>query len=332
MLRAYYAGVDLGGTKTAVAIGDGHSTTLVANRTIETQGERGPDDVLARIAATIDTLRRDAGVSIEAICMGVPGLCDIEQGRVLFCPNLTGYWRGIEAAAILNAATGAPVRLLNDARAAAFGEFRFGDRPGSDLIMVTVGTGIGGGVVLDGRLRLGRFGAAGEIGHQTIVPNGVPCGCGNHGCVESVASGPALTAEGVRLLRIGLAPHLHELVSGDAGAVTPTRMAQAADAGDREIEAAITRAARWLGVGIANAVTLLGVERVVLTGGMSALGERLLAPIRTEIQHRVRMFPPSDVTVARSTIGEGAGLLGAIAWAATTEVKEKTTWTTTTQT
>jgi glucokinase len=324
MLRAYYAGVDLGGTKTAIAIGDGHSTSVLASRTIETRGERGPEDVLARIGAAGDELRREAGIeALSGAGVGIPGLCDIAGGRVLFCPNLTGNWRGVEAGAILARSLGAPVRLLNDARAAAWGEFRFGSRPGDDLLMVTVGTGIGGGVVLDGRLRLGRLGAAGEIGHQTVVPNGVPCGCGNRGCLESVSSGPALAAEGVRLLRIGLAPNLHGLVGGDADAVSPGKMA---DSGDPEIEAAIERSARWLGTGIANAVTLLGVERVVLTGGMSALGDKLLVPIREEIKTRVRMFPPDDVQVECSAVGERAGVLGALAWAA--DHGERNSWTT----
>jgi glucokinase len=131
-----------------------------------------------------------------------------------------------------------------------------------------------------------------------------------------------------------LAPRLHELTAGDAGKITPASMLEAATLGDTEIEAAIERAARWLGIGIANAVTLTGVERVVITGGLSALGDRLTDPVRIEIRNRVRMFPPDDVQVDVSKIPDGfAGLLGAIAWAADSRRQhEKATWTTPTQT
>jgi glucokinase len=183
------------------------------------------------------------------------------------------------------------------------------------MVFFTIGTGIGGGVVTGGRLHLGPLGAAGEIGHQTLIPDGPLCGCGNRGCLEALASGPALTGEGVRLLRAGLAPRLWELTGGDANAVTPERMGEAAGS-DSAVAAAIERASRFIGVAVANVVTILHPELVVLGGGVAGLGERLLQPVREELRRRVRMFPVDDVRVELSALPGRAGALGGIALAA----------------
>ena len=206
---SYYAGVDLGGTKTAVAVGDG-SAELLVTRTFETRGDRGPDAVLADVARIINEL--GSGVSLAGIGVGVPGLCDPSEGKVLFCPNLTGYWRGVPAAGdacqILRRCTRFSAERCscgNILRVPVREPARSGHDSGHRGEPVSAVESFGG------QLQLGRFGAAGEIGHQTIVQDGVICGCGNRGCLETVASGPALTAEALRLLRIGLAPKLRQL-------------------------------------------------------------------------------------------------------------------------
>ena len=184
------------------------------------------------------------------------------------------------------------------------------------MIFLTVGTGIGGGVVIDRKLRLGPLGAAGELGHQTIQSDGPLCGCGNRGCLETLASGPALIGEGVRLLLSGLAPALHKLTGGNVAAVTPKEMGEAARAGDAAVGAAIARAAAYLGIGVANAVTAMHPDMVVLGGSVAALGDLLLDPIRAVVRERVRMFPVDEVTIERSILEDKAGLLGGIALAA----------------
>jgi glucokinase len=212
---------------------------------------------------------------------------------------------------------GCPVHLLNDARAATLGEFVFGrGRGAGTMVFFGLGTGVGGGVVVDGKLRLGALGAAGEIGHQTVLPDGPLCGCGNRGCLETLASGSAIAAEGVRLFLSGNAPRLHEICGGELARVSPETMAQAARSGDAAVRAALTRAGEWLGLGAANLVTALHPELVVLGGGVAELDDLLLDPVRAAIRRRVGIFPADDVRVERSALGSRAGLLGAIALAA----------------
>lgn len=159
------------------------------------------------------------------------------------------------------------------------------------------------------------LGAAGEIGHQTILPDGPLCGCGNRGCLETLASGPAIAAEGVRLLLSGNAPTLHALCEGNASKVSPSIMGAAARAGEASVAAAIQRAAEWLGIGVANLVTVLHPDLIVLGRGVAELGDLLLTPVREAIRQRVGMFPTADVRVERSALGDNAGLMGGIALA-----------------
>jgi glucokinase len=207
--------------------------------------------------------------------------------------------------------------LLNDVRTATLGELTFGHgaRAGT-MAFFALGTGIGGGIAVEGKLRLGPLGAAGELGHQTILPDGPRCGCGNNGCLETLASGPAITAEGVRLLKSGLAPRLHGLVAGDPGRVSPKEMAEAARAGDETVAEAIRRATEYLGIGVANVVTVLHPELVVFGGGVAQMGDLLLDGVRDAVRRRVRMIPTSDLRVELSLLGERAGVLGAVALAA----------------
>ncbi|MDX2179169.1 MAG: ROK family protein [Bryobacteraceae bacterium] len=302
-------GIDLGGTNIAGAI-------AARERSVATLAHEGPEAVLKRVAA----LARELTSEVEAVGMGLPGLVDREHGVSKFLPNMPTQWRDVPVAEFLRAELGCPVYLLNDARLAALGEFIYGGRDAQTpqaqtMVFFTLGTGVGGGVIVDGKLRLGPLGAAGEIGHQTILPDGPLCGCGNRGCLETLASGPALSGEGVRLMRTGLAPRLHKLVGGDAQRVTPREMGIAAREGDQAVEAAIERVASYLGIAIANLVNVLHPELVVLGGGVAALGDLLLAPVRAEVLRRVGMFPADNVRIENSALGDRAGALGGIALA-----------------
>ncbi len=303
-----YAAVDLGGTTITCAIGE--ATGRILNSiTIPTASHEGPDAVLSRIAACIQSFSPGP---LTALGMGVPGRVHLATGVTEFLPNLHTQWRNIPVGPILAERLGCPVYLLNDCRAAALGELTFGESTARDFVLLMIGTGIGGGVVIDGKLRLGPLGAAGEVGHQTILPDGPLCGCGNHGCLEALASGTAISAAGVRLLLAGNAPNLHALTGGDLNRVTPQTMASA---NDPAIAAAIHTAATYLGIGIANLVTTLHPELILLGGGVSALGDLLLAPIRAVVSERVRMFPTTGLDIRLSTIGVDAGILGALALA-----------------
>jgi glucokinase len=313
-VKQLFASVDLGGTKIAAAIAGSDGEILSEGR-IATNSQEGPEAVLLRIAELVTKL--SAGVRLAGVGMGVPGLVDVSTGVTRFLPNLPTQWRGVPVGETLFAKLGCPVFLLNDARMATFGEFTFGLGKSADtMIFLTIGTGIGGGLVIDGKLRLGPLGAAGELGHQTILRDGPLCGCGNRGCLEALASGPALVGEGIRLLHSGLAPLLFEIVAGNAAAVTPKEMGLAARAGDTAVREAIVRTATWLGIGIANMVTALHPEIVVLGGSVAALDDLLLEPVRVTVAERVHMFPVHDLRIERSLLGDKAGLLGGIALAA----------------
>lgn len=304
-----YASVDLGGTNIAVAVGrwDGQ---ILAEGTLPTQGHEGPERVIARIAWL---LRDVSSLPLTAVGVGVPGLADRQAGRTLFLPNLPSQWRGVPVAEQLAERLGCPAYLLNDARMAALGELDFGyGREVEDFIFLTLGTGIGGGVVLGGRLHAGPLGAAGELGHMTVEPDGPLCGCGSRGCLETLASATALRAGAIRLLLMGQAPALFALVEGDLNRVSPALLA---DCGDPAIEALIDRTADYLGIGIANAVLLLHPQAVVLGGGLAQMGERLFSRVRDAVSARARMFPLDGLRIVGSRTGQQAATLGGIALA-----------------
>lgn len=310
-----YASVDLGGTNIAgvFAGGDGR---VVCEKKVPTQAHEGPEAVLNRVAQLVNGLAGESGGRPVALGMGVPGLADLQRGVTKFLPNLPTQWRDVPVRDLLSPQVGCPVYLLNDVRMATLGELVFGHgRTARTMVFFALGTGIGGGVAVDGKLRLGPLGAAGELGHQTILPDGPRCGCGSHGCLEALASGPALAAEGVRLMLSGQAPRLHELVHGEASAVTPKEMAAAAEAGDLAIQEAIVRAAGYLGIAVANVVTILHPDLVVLGGGVAAIGSLLFDTVRRTVRERVRMFPTDGVEIKPSLLGEQAGALGGIALA-----------------
>ncbi len=290
---------------------------MVGERTIPTLSHEGPDGVLSRIAATINEMATAAGSRLAALGVGVPGLADFHRGRALLLPNLPTGWRDFPVADRLTTAVGCPVFLLNDARMATLGELWFGHGRGvKTMVAFTVGTGIGGGVVIDRKLRLGPLGAAGEIGHQTILPDGPLCGCGNRGCLETLASGPALIGEGVRLMKSGHAARLYDMVEGDTSRITPRLMAQSAAAGDSSVREAIARAARLLGIGVSNVITVLYPELVVIGGDVAgALGALLLDVVRREVHERVRLVPVEKVRIESSALEEKAGLWGGVALA-----------------
>jgi glucokinase len=312
-----YASVDLGGTKVACAFGTGDGE-IVAEQTIPTNSQDGPAAVLERIADLVNGLAHSVGREPAAIGMGVPGLADLARGIVRFLPNLPTQWRDVPVRDTLSPLIGdRPVYLLNDARMATLGELTFGQGRGvSTMAFFTLGTGIGGGVVVDGRLRLGPLGAAGELGHQTILPDGPRCGCGNTGCLETLASGPAITAQGVWLLGSGRAPRLHALLDGDPGRVSPKEMAQAAEMGDEDVREALVRASEYIGIGVVNVVVLLHPELVVLGGSVAQIGDLLFDTVREVVARRVGMFPVDGIRILPSQLGNRAGIFGGIALAA----------------
>ena len=314
-MPAIYASVDLGGTNIKAALGDASGSIICAGST-PTNSHEGPRVVLGRIAALVNQLSQQAGGTPAALGMGCPGLVDVKNGITRFFPNLTGHWRDVPVRQILSPQVGCPVYLLNDVRTATLGELTFGHgRTVNTMAFFALGTGIGGGVVIDGKLRLGPLGAAGELGHQIIVPDGPRCGCGSRGCLETLASGPAISAEGIRLMHTGLAPKLYALCEGDASRVTTKTMAEAAQAGDETVREAITRAGEYVGLGIVNVTVALHPDLIVLGGGVALIGDLLFDAARRTLRERVHMFPTDGIEIKPSQLGENAGTLGGIALA-----------------
>lgn len=311
-----YASVDLGGTNIKAALA-GPDGDVVADDSVPTESHEGPEAVLGRVADLVTRLAEQAGRPPAALGMGVPGLADLQHGVTKFLPNLETQWRDVAVRDVLSPRVGCPVYLLNDVRMATLGELTFGHGQSANTTMAffALGTGIGGGVVVDGKLRLGPWGAAGELGHITIVPDGPPCGCGSRGCLETLASATAMAAEGIRLLLIGQAPRLNEIVEGDASRVNTKTMAEAAEAGDEAIRQAIVRAATYLGIGIASVVVILDPDLVVLGGGAAGIGPLLFETVERTVRDRVRMIPVDDLRIERSKLGPMAGTLGGIALA-----------------
>jgi len=314
-MTPWFAGIDLGGTSIggAAATRDGQ---ILAEETVATGSHEGPTAVLARISDLIIQLRRRCGPNLQAIGVGVPGLVELATGATKFLPNFPTQWRDVPLRAVLEQRFCASVGVLNDCRTATLGELLFGHgKTVRTFALFSLGTGVGGGVVIDGKLRLGPLGAAGELGHQTIVPGGPSCGCGNPGCLEALASGPAIAAEGVRMVLSGRAPGLRATLEGDLNRISPRTIAEAAAAGDADSLSIIRRTADYLAIAAANVVTILHPEMIVVAGGVAEMGELLLEPVRRGIRERVRMFPPDDVRVERSLLGDDAGTRGAVALA-----------------
>ena len=304
-------GVDVGGTKVlAGEVGDDGSVRRTARR--ETPGRRVPAS-LVEAALTSAVHEVADGRPVAAVGLAAAGFVDPTRTRVLFAPHLP--WHGEDVVARLGAAWGVPVIMDNDANCSAIAETAYGAaRDASSAVMVTLGTGIGGAVVLDGELWRGAGGMAGEFGHQQVVPRGRPCQCGRSGCWEQYCSGNALLRHA--RARLAASPLLERACGGDAGALTGAMVTEAASQGDAVSLAAFAEVGGWLGVGLANLVAALDPALLVIGGGASAAGRLLLDPARATLSQSLvgaedRVVPP----VVPAALGPEAGLVGA-AWLA----------------
>ena len=306
-----HLGIDLGGTDIkAVVLGD--DAGLRWSERSETRAAEGRDAVLDRMVA-LATTAADAVApgTIRTLGIAIPGVIDLEAGCIELLTNLTADWNGFAVQQVLQDRTGLPVSLLNDVRAATLAEHRVGaGRPYRSFICVALGTGVGGGMVLDNQLFLGSRGAAGEIGHMTVAPEGRRCTCGNVGCVETETSGPALTRAACAAIEGGdgelatLAGSRHP---------TPLQIAQAAKAGSGTARSIFSHAGTMLGRALAGLICALNPEAVVVGGGVALAGELLLEPVRAEIARRTVVFRPErgGVDLVGSSLDGRAGAIGA---------------------
>lgn len=315
-----YIGCDLGGTNLRAAIVDVENGSIVHQMSIPTQARDGHDPLMKRMAGLFLQMIEWAGLKkddIGGVGIGVPGLLDLEKGETLFLPNLPGTWPNIPLAATIKQQTGLPTILLNDVRSITNGEWLFGAGRGVDTVAVfAVGTGIGGGLVINGQLHLGIGGTGGELGHMTVDYSGPTCGCGNTGCLEAFASGPAIAAMGMKAVTQGLTTRIGEMCGYDLNQITPELIAQAAQAGDPIAAEIYERAGFYLGIAAANVCVAVGPRRVIIGGGVAQVGDLLLDPIRRTLHERVKVIPIEQVEVVPSQLGNNAGVVGVACWAA----------------
>lgn len=302
-------GIDIGGTKVAAGVVDAEGRILSeARRSTPGNDPRAVERVILEL---VEELSKDH--RIWSVGIGAAGWMDLDGGTVLFSPHLA--WRNEPLRDNLQRLLRRPVLLANDADAAAWAEWRFGAGRGEDrLVCITLGTGIGGAMVMDGRVERGRFGVAGEFGHQIIMPGGHRCECGNRGCWEQYASGNALGRE-ARILARNNSPMAQDLlaaVGGQPGKITGavvTELALAGDAASREL---IDEVGEWLGLGLANLAAALDPGLFVIGGGLCSAGDLLVEPARKAFARNLtgRGFRPA-AGISLAALGPKAGLIGA---------------------
>lgn len=315
----YIIGVDLGGTNIVVGAMSDDGTRQFGMHSEPTQAEDGADGVIQRMArmveTTITTTMRETGAAREdfkGVGIGAPGPLDRERGVVLLTPNLG--WTEVPLRDRMRELTGLPATLDNDANCATYGEWWIGAARGArNVIGMTIGTGIGGGIIFDGRLYHGSSDVAGEIGHTTIDQTGRRCGCGNYGCLEAYASGPAIAERAREALAFDQSSILPELVGGNLARITAQTVYEAASQGDPVAREVVRDTARFLGTGIANLLNIFNPDVVVIAGGVTQAGDALFIPLRAEVRRRA--FKPA-VDACRIVPGElpgTAGVVGAVA-------------------
>jgi glucokinase len=307
----FVLGIDIGGTNLVVGSVAEDGSAMVASASEPTHSEAGATDVVDRLVGlaerAIATTRREApGAEILGVGVGAPGPLDTRRGIVLLTPNLG--WVNMPLRQLIHDRLGLPAALDNDANCAVLGEWWVGAARGArHAIGITIGTGIGGGLIIDGQLYHGASDVAGEIGHTTIDTEGRRCKCGNYGCLEAYASGPNIALRAVEELEAGAESRLRALVGGDLQKITAQTVYQAAADGDELALEVVNDTAKFLGVGIGNLLNVFNPEVVVVCGGVTLAGDHLFEPLRREVARRA--FKPA-VTACRIVPGELAGTAG----------------------
>jgi len=321
-MKQWFLGCDLGGTNLRAALVNVLDGSVHHSASVPTLAREGPEAVIQRMIDLFHSIIEKSQLSLEeigGIGIGVPGTVDIEQGVVLFLPNLPTRWLGIPLAERINHGTHLPTVLINDVRAITLGEWQFGAGIDVDtMACFAIGTGIGGGLIINRQLHLGFGGTAGELGHITIDFNGPQCGCGNRGCVETFASGPAIAAMGMKAVAQGWTTQIGALVDYDLNRITPEVIARAALAGDPIARDIFQQAGTYIGIAVANIVVAINPQRVVITGGVARAGDLLLEPIRNTVKSRVFVAPVDKVEIVRGALENNAGIIGAALWASKT--------------
>ncbi len=310
MTQKFGIGVDLGGTKIATALVDGEGRVL-ARTSCLTEAQDGVQKVLERMYGTVDDVLTEAGIDVgqlAGIGIGSPGPLDSKTGVVLNAPNLG--WRNVPLGELFRQRFQVPIQVGNDANLAGLGEKWLGAGKGvSDLLYLTVSTGIGGGIIIDGKIHTGAHDIAGEVGHIIVKRDGPLCGCGRRGCLEAMASGTAIAREAKAGLKRGESSLLAKLAG--AGEPTAKHVGEAARSGDPFSTKLLRESFTYLGLGIVSLLNVLDPEMVVIGGGVSNLDDLLFDPVREIVKENFGASPLADVPIVKAELGADVGVLGA---------------------
>ena len=306
--RKFSIGVDIGGTSIKFGVVDSSGRILVQKKT-PTRPERGSDAILAAVVRQIGSLLNQVSLSprdLAGIGLGVPGTADTARGTVVYAPNL--FWKNVEIAAAIQPAFDAPLFLAQDTRAAAWAEFLVGPGRGlRGLAAVTLGTGIGCGMVIDGKIFHGALNTAGEFGHQIVEIDGEQCNCGRRGCLEAHAGGLAIVREAKRRIH-----GLDALLGKDAAAIAVADVFRLSQNGNPHARQLTQSVVRYIGIGLVNLINLNSLEAIYISGGIAnAPTELLLDPLAAFVRDRAYQAISDKVRIAKSTLGENAPLIGA---------------------
>jgi glucokinase len=317
----YTIGCDLGGTNLRAGIVDTDTGRVLHLLSTPTLAREGHDAVIDRMVALFQQAIEHSGVAmsdIDAIGIGVPGVLNPDEGLVLFLPNLHGGWKNVPLCQKIKKTIGLPVFLINDVRSITMGEWKYGAGKGvANLVCFAIGTGIGGGVVVNDQLIMGINGTAGELGHTIIDPDGPQCGCGNCGCLETYASGPAIAAMGIKAVKQGRTTLIGTLVDYDLNRITPEVIADAAQQGDAIAREIFEHVGHLVGIAAVNISLALVPDHIVIAGGVAAAGDLLLEPIRRTLLERIFVIPKEEIKIVPALLGDNAGILGSAKWAKT---------------
>lgn len=316
----YYIGVDIGGTNIKIGI-VGEDGKPVANDSFTTKADDGPQAVVASIKSELQKLVKRADMTsdqITGVGIGSPGPLDASDGIIVATPNLKG-WNNVPLRDMVSKATGLPAILENDANAAAFGEYWTGAGKGDEvkhLVMLTLGTGIGGGIVTDGQLVHGRHGLAGEVGHAIVIPNGRLCGCGQRGCIEAYASASNVAKITNEQLAAGGQTSSLKPIYDAKGKVSSKDIFGHAEQGDKLALAIVDQTADYLGMLCVNVCRFLDPQMIVFAGGMILAGDFLFDRIRAAFKRQTWTIVDDKVKIVSAVLGNDAGFIGAaaVAW------------------
>lgn len=310
----YIVGVDVGGTnsRAAVVTLDGKS---IGEGREKTYSERGPSTVVEQVSHAIENAVTDAGVSKAEIAgagIGMPGRIT-PDGVVLWSPNFPDI-EGVPLVSLIHDRVGLAIGMENDVNIAALGEFTFGaGRDVQSLVMLTLGTGIGGGIVLNGQVWSGTNAGGAEIGHMVVNPGGRQCGCGNHGCLEAMAQRDAIIERAVLKFQSGRPSLLADAVEYQADKITPALISQYAEKGDEVCLETMAETGHWVGIGVANMINVLNPEMVIIGGGISQAGDVLWKPIMRGVRSYAIYESLQVCQIVPAELGDDAGIMGGVA-------------------